>query len=184
MKRLGVKCKYKDFCLPTEEVWSVLADGGAGGVRQFPGDHKDQPSPGLLHSEDVQCQKHTGQKGEKKNLNIRNWASLPVYFRPLIKMLTLLICGIFFYAEYMNKNWHQIFFTIYCLMDKFIFVTMGFLQGSVKGRNHERTVLQYHYTQWPDMGVPEFALPLLSFVHKSSSHNHPQDVGPVVVHCR
>ena len=42
---------------------------------------------------------------------------------------------------------------------------------------------QYHFTSWPDHGVPEYATSMLSF-HKRVISQHKTSRGPILVHCR
>ena len=41
---------------------------------------------------------------------------------------------------------------------------------------------QYHFTAWPDHGVPDYATPILAFHRRVKAQHHPSR-GPMVVHC-
>ena len=45
-----------------------------------------------------------------------------------------------------------------------------------------REIIQYHFTDWPDFGVPENASSMLKFVRRVRNTISPTH-GPVVIHC-
>uniref|UniRef100_A0A672JQN5 protein-tyrosine-phosphatase n=1 Tax=Salarias fasciatus TaxID=181472 RepID=A0A672JQN5_SALFA len=51
-----------------------------------------------------------------------------------------------------------------------------------RGFNEVREVKQFHFTGWPDHGVPYHATGLLSFIRRVKISN-PPSAGPIVVHC-
>ena len=44
-------------------------------------------------------------------------------------------------------------------------------------------VTQFHFTAWPDHGVPDYATPILAF-HRRVKKQHKASEGPMLVHCR
>lgn len=50
------------------------------------------------------------------------------------------------------------------------------------GNKMERIIRQFHFTIWPDHGVPDEPSPLLRFVRTVMKSNSP-NAGPMVVHC-
>ena len=54
------------------------------------------------------------------------------------------------------------------------------LTGSTK---HALSVTQFHFTVWPDHGVPDYATSLLAFHRKVKRHHKPSK-GLIIVHCR
>ena len=46
-----------------------------------------------------------------------------------------------------------------------------------------RSVLQIHFRAWPDHGVPEYAGPILTFLHRVNAQLTTSK-GPLLIHCR
>uniref|UniRef100_A0A915J583 protein-tyrosine-phosphatase n=1 Tax=Romanomermis culicivorax TaxID=13658 RepID=A0A915J583_ROMCU len=60
--------------------------------------------------------------------------------------------------------------------------TLTLRHNKTLAKGAERMVLHYHYTHWPDHGVPDCIPPVLAFVMKSSNANR-DNTAPIVVHC-
>ncbi|CAJ0952696.1 unnamed protein product [Ranitomeya imitator] len=54
--------------------------------------------------------------------------------------------------------------------------------GDVSNKKPQRLVTQFHFTSWPDFGVPFTPIGMLKFLKKVKTCN-PQYAGPIVVHC-
>jgi len=44
-------------------------------------------------------------------------------------------------------------------------------------------VKQFHYTAWPDFGVPDHPNPVIAFIRRISNFKRTSD-GPDIMHCR
>ena len=51
------------------------------------------------------------------------------------------------------------------------------------GSERPLKVTHYHYTAWPDHGVPDYATSILAF-HRRVKKEHNASKGPIIVHCR
>jgi protein tyrosine phosphatase len=72
---------------------------------------------------------------------------------------------------------------VYCTRNLNIFVLV--YQDSTDEAVKPMVVQQFHFTGWPDHGVPEpgYEIPVLDFVFKSTAAQV-EGAGPIIVHCR
>lgn len=70
---------------------------------------------------------------------------------------------------------------LYLWMKTFCSISCKPLQGDTR-----KTVKQFAYLAWPDMGIPETSEAMLKFAKEVRSHLPPPATskGPIVVHCR
>ena len=52
-----------------------------------------------------------------------------------------------------------------------------------KNEEFTRKVTQYHFTSWPDQGIPEYAGPILNYLRRIKAQQATEK-GPILVHCR
>ena len=54
---------------------------------------------------------------------------------------------------------------------------------SLQGSKESRQVKQFHFTSWPDHGVPQHATAMLSMLRRVRSYHSKVAGGPMLVHC-
>ena len=68
--------------------------------------------------------------------------------------------------------------------DMFIYYAPYMIYLQLKGSSERALkVTQFHFTAWPDHGVPDYATPILAF-HKKIKKQHRPSKGPMLIHCR
>ena len=65
----------------------------------------------------------------------------------------------------------------------FKFLHIIFMSQLAGSSSRSLKVTQYHFTAWPDHGVPDYATPILAF-HRRVISQHKSSHGPMLVHCR
>ncbi|XP_064386168.1 uncharacterized protein LOC135334780 isoform X2 [Halichondria panicea] len=60
--------------------------------------------------------------------------------------------------------------------------TVRTLEASLDGDRRVLRVKLFHFTAWPDHGVPDYATPILAF-HRRVQSQHKPSKGPILIHC-
>ncbi|XP_062509499.1 receptor-type tyrosine-protein phosphatase F-like isoform X2 [Corticium candelabrum] len=130
--------------------------------------------------------KYIASQGPQEHTVADNWRMIWAENVPTIVMLTHLIeknkikCH-----QYWPKNvvdsmdYNGLIVTF---LEKDSFADYEIRKFSLTLGDETRIVTQYHYTAWPDHGVPKFATPLLSFIRRIN-REYPKNRGSMVVHC-
>ena len=91
---------------------------------------------------------------------------------------------IFFYKKQYCERRDEIFNMEYVLYSvNQLFYCFHFFIALQNETDEEREVKQFHFTVWPDNGVPEYPTALLAFQRRVRAYNS-RDCGPLAVHCR
>ncbi len=85
-----------------------------------------------------------------------------------------------------NSNFVNIYFVdivfFDCLLHTLIYfrcLSLSQMKGE-SGKPFKTT--QFHFTTWPDHGVPDYATPILAF-HRRVKSQHKPSKGPILIHC-
>lgn len=87
-----------------------------------------------------------------------------------------------YWPERGTKNYGAIQVTLKETLHMSHYTVRKFMIKHKKYPDDDRIIKQFHFTAWPDHGVPSHPTPLLSLVRHTNSANR-ESVGPMVVHC-
>ena len=74
--------------------------------------------------------------------------------------------------------------TEYQVLHKFFCILTVFFTLQIENPDAEPLkVTQYHFTSWPDHGVPQFASSLTAFIRRVQKGHNKDDGYPLLVHC-
>ena len=86
-------------------------------------------------------------------------------------------------ADYTTREFSVQVYTLHTPNQKNITMIICISQQLTGSTKHALSVTQFHFTVWPDHGVPDYATSLLAFHRKVKRHHKPSK-GLIIVHCR
>ena len=80
-------------------------------------------------------------------------------------------------------GWSSVLLVALCIIDCDRLLSYVWLVLYCTQLQECRTITQFHFTSWPDFGVPQSPLGMMKFVKRVKASN-PDRAGPIIVHCR